>query len=299
MSKVYTKVCEFCDKNFNVPSAQKLRKTCSNECRTSLTGSKHKSPDNVKRRFCIICGYIFTVQFPSSKVRTCGKNCKSKFVSRNAIEYYATEENRIKTSIATKAAMERSEVRSNFEEGMKNRRSYEGENHPLWGVPCSEERKKKISQANAGKKKGMTWEEIIGETRANERRIENSLAMSKTNELLLNGRTSKLEKSVFSLIERYGFQQNVKISKYVVDFLNPANKQIIEIHGDYWHCNPVLYDSDYFNSSIEMTAQEKWDYDAFRKSKLESLGYTVYVVWEDEIKKQGIQMIIGIVKEVQ
>lgn len=57
-------------------------------------------------------------------------------------------------------------------------------------------------------------------------------------------------------------------------------KKIIEFNGDYWHCNPAVYEADYYNASIGSTAAEKWKFDKFKNSLIENEGYQVLVIWE-------------------
>ena len=66
--------------------------------------------------------------------------------------------------------------------------------------------------------------------------------------------------------------------------LNVNNKKhIIEVYGDYWHCNPKLFKEDFYHPQLKQTAAEKWAADDQRKQYLESLGYTVTVVWESDL----------------
>ena len=74
------------------------------------------------------------------------------------------------------------------------------------------------------------------------------------------------------------------VDGFFVDFLIPDRKIIIEAFGDYWHCNPLMYKSDYYHKNLHMTAKQKWDKDNGRQSKLTQSGYKVYVFWENEIK---------------
>jgi len=246
----------------------------------------------MKDRICVICGANFKVKYPSLKVKVCSYDCKYKLARINSLRQFSSPEARLKTSITTSLAMKRKEVRDAFEKGMKNRRSYKGEGHPLWGVKMSEETKKKIADSNRGKFHGMTWGDIMGESRAQERKLENRNSMLQTNEKLLNQRTSKIEKEVYDRLSQFGFLRNQRVSKYVVDLLNPSSNEIVEVNGDYWHCNPELFDCDFFNSSINMTAAEKWNYDRNRCSNLECLGYNVAVVWESDLKKYGFDILL-------
>lgn len=76
---------------------------------------------------------------------------------------------------------------------------------------------------------------------------------------------------------------------YVYD-MHVGNK-IIEYNGDYWHCNPLIYESEFFNKSIKMTAGEKWRKDDKKIKYAESQGYDVLVVWETDYNKDKEKVI--------
>jgi very-short-patch-repair endonuclease len=237
---------------------------------------------------CEICGTGFESWY--KKTRTCSKVCKSELARQITIKQFSTPESRESHSIVTKKAMEDPDVKKNYKIGMSNRRSYKKENHPRWGIKLDDETKKKISKGNKGKSKGKTWEERYGICEANKRRKNTAKRMAKTNSRLLKRRTSKFEKSFLTELKQKGYTQNQQIDKYTVDYVNKDTKHIIEINGDYWHCNPKHYPPDYYNHSIKMFASEKWKYDEDRKKYLENLGYSVTVVWESEYKrKKGIK----------
>lgn len=59
-------------------------------------------------------------------------------------------------------------------------------------------------------------------------------------------------------------------------------KKIIEFNGDYWHCNPKIYEANYFNKSLQCTAREKWNFDKWKNSLIENEGYQVLIIWERE-----------------
>lgn len=70
-----------------------------------------------------------------------------------------------------------------------------------------------------------------------------------------------------------------------VDIFIPSENKVIECHGDYWHCNPALFRSDYYNRLVHLTAQQIWDRDKQKKDTLEGAGYQVEIVWENTNKK--------------
>lgn len=105
-------------------------------------------------------------------------------------------------------------------------------------------------------------------------------------ELAKSSPHSKIEKLFGQTLQ--GYTQKNKIGRYYPDYVNKDTKHIIEIYGDYWHCNPNLFSSDYYHSQLKMTAKEKWIKDAERIAELEKFGYTVTIIWESEIKSRGL-----------
>jgi G:T-mismatch repair DNA endonuclease (very short patch repair protein) len=101
-------------------------------------------------------------------------------------------------------------------------------------------------------------------------------------ELAKSSPRSKKEK----LLEQYlvDYKINQRIGSHKPDYVNEDKKHIIEVYGDYWHCNPKTFKEDFYHSQLKMTAKEKWQKDLVRKIELESLGYEVTIVWESELK---------------
>ena len=69
---------------------------------------------------------------------------------------------------------------------------------------------------------------------------------------------------------------------YSYDFTLKQKRKIIEFNGDYWHCNPAIYEAEYFNKSKKKTAQEIWDYDQVKIELAEQKGYQVLTIWESD-----------------
>jgi hypothetical protein len=61
-------------------------------------------------------------------------------------------------------------------------------------------------------------------------------------------------------------------------------KKLIEFNGDFWHCNPEKYSSDYLHPVKNKSAQEIWDYDKKKEEFARSKGYNYLVIWESEYK---------------
>ena len=116
-----------------------------------------------------------------------------------------------------------------------------------------------------------------------------------------NGR-SKQSKFALDIISKVCHILNIDIpkkEKYIYDKLyNRAyaydfmfNHKIIEFNGDYWHCNPNIFSSDYFNSVKQKTANEIWDYDKRKKECAEEYNNEVLTIWEYDYNKNKEQTI--------
>jgi very-short-patch-repair endonuclease len=100
---------------------------------------------------------------------------------------------------------------------------------------------------------------------------------------------SNLEKELFEFVrekdKKVKRKFTLRIGKryFFPDIIKKDKKLIIEFFGDYWHCNPKLYKEDY-SPYPRTTAKEIWKEDEERIHYLESQGYKVLVVWEDDYK---------------
>lgn len=68
---------------------------------------------------------------------------------------------------------------------------------------------------------------------------------------------------------------------YKLDFYDDFYNLILEINGDFWHCNPAVYVEDYYNKKNKCFAREIWQNDKNRLERIELLtGAKVLVIWE-------------------
>ena len=94
---------------------------------------------------------------------------------------------------------------------------------------------------------------------------------------------SKKEKLLESILIDYRI--DIRIGKYKPDYVNESTKHVIEVYGDYWHCNPKLFEEDFYHLQLKKTAKEKRDQDQERINYLESQGYKVTIVWESDLNE--------------
>lgn len=95
----------------------------------------------------------------------------------------------------------------------------------------------------------------------------------------------------YSAINGKQFCRNFKEVGKTLAYDFVYKKKIIEFNGDYWHCNPSIYEAEYFNKSLQCTAKEKWEFDKWKNSLIESYGYEVIVIWESEWNENPKQII--------
>ncbi len=115
-----------------------------------------------------------------------------------------------------------------------------------------------------------------------------------------NGRRSKIQILVENYLKEISIKFEIEIGKIfrkfnevfnkiyspVVDILIESQKIIIEIYGDKWHANPLIYkDSDLLKTwNGKLFAYEIRKKDFERKKHLESFGYKVIEIWEKDIR---------------
>lgn len=89
-----------------------------------------------------------------------------------------------------------------------------------------------------------------------------------------------------------GFKSEEQILQYIVDEVNYDTKTVIEIYGDYWHCNPKFYQANQIVKfpGRECTAKEIWDKDEKRIKEIEAEGYKMITIWEYDIKNKTVDM---------
>lgn len=115
------------------------------------------------------------------------------------------------------------------------------------------------------------------------------------------GATSKAEDEIYErlvkidlLVQRQFLISSHSGKSYRYDF--KCGNKIIEYNGDYWHCNPVIYESNYFNQRTNKTAQEMWDSDANKIQLAKDNGYEVLIIWETEYNKNKEMVIEQCIK---
>jgi G:T-mismatch repair DNA endonuclease (very short patch repair protein) len=231
---------------------------------------------------CEICKSLFESKNIKKPNRTCSKICKNELARQITKKQFADPIAREHARQISLAKKQDPKYQENFQIAIDKRTlRWQEQGHPRLGLKQPDHAKIKIGEANRGRFKGKTWEEIFGDEVANKRKKQNAEYMSKTNETLLKNKRSSLETKLIPFLK--GYDNNIQISYYNVDFVNQITKHIIEVYGDYWHCNPKTYPDDYIHPYSKMTAKERRKLDEERVKYLESLEYSVTIVWESDL----------------
>lgn len=72
---------------------------------------------------------------------------------------------------------------------------------------------------------------------------------------------------------------------YRYDYVDFTTRKVIEFNGDFWHCNPLTYNENYFHTFNKKLAKDIWEYDKIKNDFIIKKGYDVLVVWESEFKQ--------------
>lgn len=96
---------------------------------------------------------------------------------------------------------------------------------------------------------------------------------------------SKSSLKIKTILEKMSllYKTEEGVSGKKVDYFLPNLNIAVEYYGDYWHCNPKKYSSNYYNSQLKMEACEVWEKDKNRIDKIKSNGISIIIIWESSI----------------
>jgi G:T-mismatch repair DNA endonuclease (very short patch repair protein)/predicted RNA-binding Zn-ribbon protein involved in translation (DUF1610 family) len=181
-----------------------------------------------------------------------------------------------------------------------------GEGNPFYGKKHNKNSLEKISKSRKGKGCGENnsmanpkhrkksgdkirekWKN--GEMEHARKIMSNTLKTMRKTGKIKSVIVSKKEKEIVGEIRKMGYKviPSFRIESKVCDVYVPELNLIIEYNGDYWHCNPIKYCSDYYHQVKKKTAKEMWDYDEKKVDLIKKYGYNLEVVWETELKNDN------------
>lgn len=153
-------------------------------------------------------------------------------------------------------------------------------------IKMSESRKKFFERG------GISW--MKGKTHTQEARAKLS---DKTLEMWTSGKfknlsfifRSKLESNVFDyLSSMFDCVHTFRIDTKLYDIYIKSLNLVIEVNGDYWHLNPALYDSTFYDKSRNVCAVDIWNKDKLKEVKAIKNGYNFITIWQRDLKRDFV-----------
>lgn len=83
--------------------------------------------------------------------------------------------------------------------------------------------------------------------------------------------------------EKFIKNKDNKVFKY--DLTIKDLKIIFEFNGDYWHCNPLIWNSEDINKAKKLSASEIWKYDEDKIKAAVDHGYEIITIWEKDYRE--------------
>ena len=184
----------------------------------------------------------------------------------------------------------------------KHRKSSMGEKNGFYGKKHTKETIYRISKSN----------EITRKNRSEEKKKEISLKISKSQKKLQlenpeeykrlkskagkisnlkkeKYKINKLEKRVKNELEnrKLNFEYSVIICFKQFDFGNKEFRILLEVQGDYWHANPLIYK----NENLTFTQKKNIEKDKEKVKFAQDYNFKLFHIWENDIKNNNFDVI--------
>lgn len=122
--------------------------------------------------------------------------------------------------------------------------------------------------------------------------LKNSILSDKSKKECLHtlgcNQSSKPEILIGKLLLDEGFNitSQFRVGRYAFDYALTDFNILIEFNGDLFHANPEKYLEDDYIPLVKKTAKDIWDKDFIKTQQAISRGYSIIVIWENEIKNK-------------
>lgn len=128
---------------------------------------------------------------------------------------------------------------------------------------------------------GSTFQRFYGESTKTRRALKIEMFGSKSKASKYGDDTS-IEKFVENILieNKVEFKKQKAIRFINVDFFVPSKNLVIQVNGDYWHCNPKLYPEP--KNNIQRKNIEK---DRVATKIILDGGFNLLEIWESDIKE--------------
>jgi G:T-mismatch repair DNA endonuclease (very short patch repair protein) len=95
---------------------------------------------------------------------------------------------------------------------------------------------------------------------------------------------SKYEEEIWVILNSLNikFERWSQVEEKNYDILIPKYNLLIEFNGDFFHCNPKIYDKNFFNKVKKKTANQIWKYDNNKVYLAKKNNYNLEIIWESD-----------------
>jgi len=165
--------------------------------------------------------------------------------------------------------------------------------------------KEEIKEKLGNHKKGKTHEQIYGKEQSKKLKLEDgkrkrgykhkekSKEKNRQSQLkrIEEGKIKKTNAIPEQKFKRYLDKKGIKyihqyrIYPYIVDFYIPTTNTIYEVHGDYWHCNPEIYDKPKTEGQKKNIKSDKKKLKYFKQK-----GFNIKIIWQKDIEEKNIKI---------
>lgn len=305
------KICNYCNEEFK--TRDKRRKYCSQTC--YFESKKQKIIDKI----CKVCGKTYTVALSQSdKYSTCSKECSIQY--QNNLREERAKKHRVKQCCEycnkeydVILSVYNNKSRNSRFCSMKCRNLWEsenrrGENHHAWSqvLVCCDNCGdnfyiKNYKKDNTNKfcsvlcKQEWWKNNILQDEQFKINREIGNVKFLENHNQRKTGIEKLVEKELNRLNIKYIYQYNLN-NKFAVDFYLSEYNLIIEVLGDYWHSNPLIYGENKINLNEMQSKQIKRDNARF--SYFETCGYPFFKIWETDINKDSYNSLLPVLKYI-
>jgi hypothetical protein len=274
--------CEMCGTRCKFDGIHKgYRKRCSYSCMgRSKYNNSHES------RQCAICGAKFEI-YKNREKTTCSNECLLELNRSDEVNNKRVAS--LKVSLIQKYGVSHPSKIPGFAQRVRRTKKKHYNDETYVNV-----KKSRATRLERYGDENYTNQSKIKETCMERYGIPNVLCLKKNK---TNGKQiSKFQRREYDrvLMEHPDAQMEEYLPdvQKSVDIYIPSQRKIVECFGDFWHCNPAIYDPNYYHKYVHMNASEIWKRDEERIKALESAGYTVEIIWENVLKHNPRQSVV-------
>lgn len=111
------------------------------------------------------------------------------------------------------------------------------------------------------------------------------------------GEPSKLELDVVNDLVSEGIDLETQwhFENFYFDIKIKKMNLVIEVHGDYWHCNPKIYKDGPIND-MQRSAIRR---DFCKRDKIQAAGFKRIIIWENDYRTNPSETIEKVVQKIR